>query len=67
MFSKVEERLSMLNRYEIYLKDPNENYSVWGHKYTAWCLQQISAGEKISKLEAIAMQTIQDKLRGNKD
>lgn len=23
MFTKVEERLRMLNRYEIYLKDPN--------------------------------------------
>lgn len=73
IFTKVEERLRMLNKYEMYLKDPNwtsrdENYNVGDEKYTIWDLQQISAGEKISKLETIAMQTIQNKTqRRNKN
>lgn len=46
IFTKVEERLRMLNKYEIYLKDPNwtsrdENYNVGDEKYTIWDLQQI--------------------------
>lgn len=43
IFTKVEERLRMLNKYEMYLKDPNwtsrdENYNVGDEKYTIWDL-----------------------------
>lgn len=64
----------MLNKYEIYLKTQIGHLEM---KTTMWEMKNIlygiyskldSAGEKISKLEAIAIQTIQNKTqRRNKN